>query len=67
MTAEDDKKAYLAAQKTRNYFIAGGLLLFVVLVYFVTMARLSQNTQAEKLKAAQNQAEAAASAVAGSQ
>ncbi|ESQ74477.1 hypothetical protein [Asticcacaulis sp. AC402] len=65
MTTEDDKKGYLAAQKKRNYFIAGGLLLFVVLVYFVTMSRLSQNTKAEALRSAQSQAEAAASAVSG--
>ncbi len=37
----DDKAAYLKAQKQRNLYIALGLALFVVLVFFISMSRMS--------------------------
>ncbi len=49
MTTPDDteagKAAYIKAQKQRNYAIGGGLLLFVVLVFFITMARIATNAK----------------------
>jgi len=42
MTLEDDKQAYLKAQKQRNLFIGLGLAAFVILVFFVSMARMAQ-------------------------
>lgn len=42
MTTEGDKQAYLKAQKQRNLFIGLGLAAFVVLVFFVSMARMAQ-------------------------
>lgn len=42
MTTEDDKQAYLKAQKQRNLFIGLGLAAFVILVFFVSMARMAQ-------------------------
>jgi hypothetical protein len=59
---EDGRQAYLAAQKKRNLYIGGALLLFVVLVFFVTMIQMSRNTQAERDKAAQGRAAAASTA-----
>ena len=32
-----------AEQKKKNYVVGGALLAFVTLVFFVTMAKLSQN------------------------
>ena len=37
----DDKAAYLKAQKQRNLFIALGLVLFVVLIFFISMSRMA--------------------------
>jgi hypothetical protein len=37
----DAKAAYLKAQKQRNLFIALGLALFVVLIFFISMSRMS--------------------------
>lgn len=48
MTTQDDKQAYLSAQKKRNWYIAGGLVLWVLLIYFVTMVQMSRNTEAER-------------------
>lgn len=62
MTDDNGKKAYLAAQSRRNYFIAGGLLVFVILVFFVTMIQMGRNTKIEKLNALKSQAAAASSA-----
>lgn len=45
-TTEDDKKAYLAAQKRRNIAIGLGLLAFVVLVFLVSIIRMTQGVQA---------------------
>jgi hypothetical protein len=42
MTLEDDKQAYMKAQKTRNLYIGLALGGFVILVFFVSMARMSQ-------------------------
>ncbi len=39
---EDGKKAYVKAQKQRNLYIGLGLGAFVILVFFVSMARMSQ-------------------------
>lgn len=44
----EDKAAYLKAQKMRNYAIGAGLLLFVVLIYFVTQVRMAENMEAEQ-------------------
>ncbi|EGF89863.1 hypothetical protein ABI_42860 [Asticcacaulis biprosthecium C19] len=67
MTDANDKKAYLAAQSRRNLFIAGGLLVFVILVFFVTMVQMGRNTRGEKLKVLKDQAAAASSAAPASQ
>jgi len=37
----EDKAAYLKAQKQRNLFIALGLVLFVVLIFFISMSRMA--------------------------
>lgn len=37
----DAKAAYLKAQKQRNLFIALGLVLFVVLIFFISMSRMA--------------------------
>lgn len=42
-----DKAAYLKAQKQRNLFIALGLGLFVVLVFFISMSRMASNLKRE--------------------
>ncbi len=42
MTLEDDKQAYIGAQKKRNLYIGLALGGFVILVFFVSMARMSQ-------------------------
>ena len=42
MTLEDDKQAYVDAQKKRNLYIGLALGGFVILVFFVSMARMSQ-------------------------
>ena len=39
------KDAYIKAQKQRNWAIGGGLLVFVILVFFITMARISTNAK----------------------
>ncbi len=49
MTLEDDKQAYLKAQKQRNLFIGLGLAAFVVLVFFVSMARMAQGLHHDKV------------------
>ena len=60
MTLEDDKQAYLKAQKQRNLFIGLGLAAFVILVFFVSMARMAQGLRHD---AAARQALHAAAAV----
>lgn len=44
---EAGKAAYLKAQKQRNLAIGGALLVFVILVFFITMARISSNSKQE--------------------
>lgn len=41
----DGKAAYLKAQKQRNMYIGLGLAAFVILVFFVSMTRMAQNTR----------------------
>ena len=40
--SEADMAAYKAAQKKRNLYIGGALLLFVILVFALSIARLSE-------------------------
>jgi len=47
-TSDADKAAYKAAQKTRNLFIGGGLLLFVVLVFIISMVRMSEGLRHDR-------------------
>ncbi|MFT3996208.1 MAG: hypothetical protein QM667_02285 [Asticcacaulis sp.] len=42
----DDKKAYLAAQKRRNIAIGLGLFAFVVLVFLVSVVRMTEGMRA---------------------
>ncbi len=56
------KDDYIKAQKQRNWAIGGGLLVFVVLVFFITMARISTNAKhAAEERAASATVSAAAS------
>ncbi len=48
----EDKAAYLKAQKQRNMYIGLGLAAFVILVFFVSMSRMAENTRHEAQKAA---------------
>ncbi len=41
-TSEADLIAYKAAQKKRNLYIGGALFVFVVLVFVISIARLSE-------------------------
>lgn len=54
------KEAYVNAQKQRNLAIGAGLLIFVTLVFFVTMARMSHNMKAATLEKARAAASAQA-------
>ena len=59
MTDDDGKAAYVKAQKQRNLAIGGALLVFVVLVFFITMARIATNaghTVAQRAAIASSQA-----------
>ncbi|MDI7774715.1 hypothetical protein [Asticcacaulis sp. EMRT-3] len=40
--SDDDKQAYLKAQKQRNLFIGLALAVFVILVFFISMSRMAQ-------------------------
>lgn len=48
MSDDDGKAAYLKAQKQRNLAIGAGLLLFVILVFFISMARMSQGLKHDR-------------------
>ncbi|MGZ3298370.1 MAG: hypothetical protein ACXU8U_01880 [Asticcacaulis sp.] len=50
-----EQAAYTSAQKMRNLYIGGALLLFVVLVFFVTMVRMSENMRNERAHKLSNQ------------
>jgi hypothetical protein len=41
-TSQEDWAAYKAAQKKRNLYIGGALLVFVILVFALSIARLSE-------------------------
>jgi len=43
---QTDKEAYLAAQKRRNIAIGLGLFAFVVLVFIVSVIRMSEGIRA---------------------
>ena len=62
MTIEDDKQAYIKAQKQRNLFIGLALAAFVVLVFFVSMARMAQGLHHDKVVKQMTTASQAASA-----
>lgn len=62
VTETDAKAAYLKAQKQRNLYIGLGLAAFVVLVFFISMARMSQGLHQDAKKRAEFKAAAAASA-----
>ncbi|MBP2158952.1 MULTISPECIES: hypothetical protein [Asticcacaulis] len=65
---EDDKAAYLKAQKQRNLFIALGLVLFVVLVFFISMSRMASGLKRDAhLRAVAAESAAAADASKASQ
>ncbi|MCR6661200.1 MAG: hypothetical protein NVV72_18455 [Asticcacaulis sp.] len=53
----EGKAAYVKAQKKRNLYIGLALAAFVVLVFFISMARMSQGIRHD----AENAAEARAS------
>jgi hypothetical protein len=60
----DDKAAYLKAQKQRNLYIALGLALFVVLVFFISMSRMSAGLKRDAhLRAVAAESAAASKAV----
>ena len=52
----EDKAAYVKAQKTRNLFIGLGLAAFVILVFFISMARMSQGIKSDAVKSAEARA-----------
>ncbi|MEI9906135.1 MAG: hypothetical protein WDN06_21200 [Asticcacaulis sp.] len=69
MTDEAGKAAYLKAQKQRNLAIGAGLLVFVILVFFISMARIAQGVKHDreaKASFASSQAADAVSATAAS-
>ncbi len=61
-TAADTKAEYLKAQKKRNLFIGLALVVFVALVFFISMARMAQGLKKDATLRAMARAQAAASA-----
>ncbi len=57
----DGKAAYVKAQKKRNLFIGLALAGFVVLVFFISMARMSQGVKSDAMRAAEARASVSAS------
>ena len=55
-TLAEGKAAYVKAQKKRNLYIGLGLAAFVVLVFFIAMARMSQGIKADAVRAAEARA-----------
>lgn len=55
------KEAYVAAQKKRNLYIGLALAAFVVLVFFVSMARMSQGIHKDAVSRAETKAAMSAS------
>ena len=49
-TSEADLVAYKAAQRKRNLYIGGALLIFVILVFALSIARLSEGMKHYKAK-----------------
>ena len=47
-TSEADMAAYKAAQKKRNLYIGGALLAFVVLVFIISIARMSEGLKHDR-------------------
>jgi len=47
-TSEADMAAYRAAQKTRNLYIGGALLAFVVLVFIISIVRMSEGLKHDR-------------------
>jgi hypothetical protein len=62
MNELSDKDAYLKAQKRRSLFIGLGLAIFVILVFFISMARMSQGLRRSAEMRAAGKAAIAASA-----
>ena len=61
-TLAEGKAAYVKAQKKRNLFIGLALGAFVILVFFIAMARMSQGIKADAMRAAEARASQSASA-----
>jgi hypothetical protein len=61
-TSEADMAAYKAAQKRRNLYIGGALFAFVVLVFIISMVRLSEGMKHYRANHPSNMPAAAASA-----
>ena len=61
-TLAEGKAAYVKAQKKRNLFIGLALGAFVILVFFIAMARMSQGIKADAIRAAEARASQSASA-----
>ncbi|HVZ29094.1 MAG TPA: hypothetical protein VG839_01785 [Asticcacaulis sp.] len=64
MNELSDKDAYLKAQKRRNLFIGLGLAVFVILVFFISMSRMSQGLRKSAEMRAAGEASIAAEAAA---
>jgi hypothetical protein len=47
-TSEADMTAYKAAQKKRNLYIGGALLAFVVLVFIISIVRMSEGLRHDR-------------------
>ena len=60
-TLAEGRAAYVKAQKKRNLFIGLGLFGFVVLVFFISMARMSQGIKSDAVKSAEGRASLSAS------
>ncbi|MFT4076131.1 MAG: hypothetical protein QM647_11430 [Asticcacaulis sp.] len=57
----EGKAAYIQAQKKRNLYIGLALFGFVVLVFFISMARMSQGIKNDAKRAAEARASISAS------
>lgn len=58
----EGKAAYVKAQKKRNLYIGLALATFVVLVFFISMARMSQGIKSDAQRAAEARSSVSASA-----
>ena len=65
--SEADMAAYKAAQKKRNLYIGGALLVFVILVFALSIVRLSEGMKHYKANHLSNVPAASAGAGTGGQ